>query len=425
MDRRFVAIVALLVVATLAFLRDPSLWLEPRLWAEEGTHYFGSALQRGVLEGLLNVAAAPHNPYLHFVPTAATVVAAHALPLELAPYATATAWALVLLGMELVVLFGRARILEPVPVRILLALSPLIAVGHNENWVNTLGAHFYCDLALLLLLLEAPRVAGRRRAIGLTAFALFTLFSPTSWFLVPAALLLSILRERAHRPYLAILLVDLVLQAILALAVFGATDRSIRDAAALPHLFLTKLLLWPFLGHGAVDAYGAWALGLSPPAFTWAAGGAALVSAALVGVFLAASRRDRTTAVLLLTWLVAAGSFLFLGLSVDRNQLSSAFVGGRYAFFPAMLLVALLAHQLASPQAQRQRQRLRTMAFAALILCMLIVGSLEFSYHGIAARRLHGWPWREEVARFRQDPTYDELRIAPPGWSVRVPASAR
>src|SRR5206468_5148619 len=59
---------ALPAIAALAYSRDPSLFDSPRFWAEEGSNYFGSAVARSFLEGLLNVQAAPHNPYLHPIP---------------------------------------------------------------------------------------------------------------------------------------------------------------------------------------------------------------------------------------------------------------------------------------------------------------------------------------------------------------------
>ena len=423
MGRAGFAILALPLVAVAAFLRDPSMFLAPRFWAEEGTHYFGSALQQGILDGLLNLTAAPHNPYLHALPQIATVVGAHALPLELAPYAAVAAWVLAIVALELAVIFSRAALLDPVPVRFLMALAPLLAVGSNENWASTLGAHFYCNVALVLLLLEAPRVAGHRRTAAIVGFGFLAFLSPTSWLVVPAAAGLCFSSWRTFRPYLALALAVLLLQVAIAFATFERAERSIADAAALPHLFLSKLMLGPIFGHHAVDAYGTWAKGLPPEFFQLTSVGAALIASASIALFWACSRKDATTNALLVTWVSAAGAYLALGLSVDRSQLAPSFVGGRCAYFPAMLLFALVAHQVMRPEPSGRR--LRSIAFAALLLAMMLVGTLEFPYSGIPAFRMRGAPWREEVARFRENPEYNELRMAPPGWTVVVPGDTR
>src|SRR5262249_55599556 len=144
---------------------------------------FQSALERDWIAGLGNVAAAPHNPYFHAVPQISAVIAAPLLPLGTAPLAPTLAWGLSVLAFEIVVAFGRADLLERPLTRAVCALSPLLAVGSFENWANTLGAHFYFDVALLLLGLEAPRVQGRRRGVSIAAFAVFAVLSPTAFVL--------------------------------------------------------------------------------------------------------------------------------------------------------------------------------------------------------------------------------------------------
>lgn len=423
MRRAAFALLTLSIVGAAAFLREPSLFLEPRFWAEEGTHYFGSALSHGIVDGILNVTAAPHNSYFHPIPTLSTVAAAHFLPLESAPCATTIAWILVVAALELVVSFGRAALLDPPAVRFLVALSPLLAVGYTESWVNSGGAHFYCDLALVLLFLESPRVAGVRRYAGLTAFGLFSFLSPTAFVAAPAVVGMTLARWRRQWPYAVVLLAFVALQAAVHVTFFESASRTLEDPAALPHLLLTKFFIWPFLGEQAKYGYGSWARDLDAGAFVLTAIGATALVVLLAGAFVLAARRDETTAVLLVTWVSAAGAYLLLGLSVGRDQLIAAYNGGRYAFLPDMLLFALVAHQLARVDAERHR--LRRLVFAALLGAMLIVGVLEFFPSRLSAVKLRGYPWREEVALHRADPTYDHLRISPPGWVVVVPADAK
>jgi hypothetical protein len=411
-------LLALAFVGIAALFRDPSLFRAPRFWAEEGTRYFQSAATRSLSAGLLNVEATAYAPYLHPIPQLATLVAAHCLPLELAPWATTAAWAATLLTLELVVLFGRAELLDPLPIRVLASLAPLLAVGSKENWVNTLGTHFYCDVALLLLLLEASRVVRARRTVSVAAFAVLAVLSPTSWVLVPAVVLLSLGQWRQHRPYAGALFGAFLLQAVVHFAV-SPHDVRAPNRSVVSHLFVSKLLAWPLLGHEAANAYGSWAEKLSRKEFAVTGACAAAAIVTLVFAFFAVSRKDATTRVLLATWLAAALGYLLLGLDVGRGHLS-IYNGGRYAFLPSMLLFLLLGHQLAGPR----RGGLHRVAFGVPLAAAVIVGISEYRYPEEVASQMHGQPWLAEVRHFREDPTYDHLRIAPPTWVVVMPARA-
>jgi hypothetical protein len=411
----------MMAVGAAIVLRDPYLLAHPRFWAEEGTSYFQSALSHSVLGGLLNVTAAPHNPYFHAVPQISTVLAAHLSPLERAPLVTTLSWALVLYGVELVAVYSRAELMDPLPVRLSVIVAPLLAVGAAENWGNTLGAHFYADVALLLLLLEAPRVEGRRRAAGLVAFVFFAFITPSAFLVAPAAVALCASSWKARRGYAIALGASLLLQ-VLVRTTGGFPGRTLLVSAALPHVFVAKLLLWPFFGASVANAYGAWALALSEGRFLAFAFAVAIVGGA---IFVAAARwgaRDESARVLLFTWLAAAGGYLFLGLGVERGHLASVYNGGRYAFLPSMIAVMFLAHVVWGMQGNTRRSKV---LFGVALAAALVVGVAEYPFPPGVETFMHGPRWLPEVKKFRSDPTYDRLQIAPAGWAVTVPRDAR
>ncbi len=417
MKRTAIAVALFVGVTLAAFLRDPGLFITPRFWAEEGASYFQSAVSRGTLDGLLNLAAAPHNSYFHALPLAATVLAAHAVPLEFAPFVTTLAWVAVFCVFEAAVLTSHAAFLESWPVRTLVAASPLLAVGAAENWANTLGAHFYLDVAMLLLLLEGERATGPRRAVDVWFFALFAIASPTSFVLLPAVLLLGLSDWRRHRPFALTLAAVALFQASVHWTAFSSSSRAAPDAAAIPHVVVVKLLAWPFLGRAAADAYGDLVSRLAPASFAFTAFGAASTVAVLLLVAARAARPDSTSRVLAMTWCAAGLAYVTLGLRVGREQLS-AVNGGRYAFLPSLLLIAFLAHQALSPGRSRRARA----AWAVPLALVVITGMREYSFSGDVGVVIRGAPWRTEVERFRRDATYETLRIAPIPWVVKMPA---
>ena len=411
---------SLLVVALLVYARDPSLFRSPRFWAEEGTNYFGSAITHGFLDGLSNLQAAPYNPYLHLVPHLATLVAAHLVPLTYAPLVTTFAWAAVLLAYELVALFGRAELLRAPWRRALAVATPLLAISDSENWANTLGAHFYCDLALVLLLLEARSSGGRRRAFAIAAFAVLALSSPTSWFLLPAAALLTWKDRKPHAPYLGTLVAVTALNGLVSVFVFPRHVREPPDLVYAPHIVVSKLLLWPLAGWRAATAYVDWVLRLDLGGVRSAALVALVGSTVLAGTFLRYSRRDETTLVLASTYATAVAGYLLFGLGVGRGHLG-LFNAGRYAWFPNALLLLILANQLDFDRRQRPSpfQTIVAVALAAA----LVIGVSEFRYPRPVVTFARAPSWRAEVRHHRRDPNYTLLRIAPGGWVVVVPSN--
>jgi len=403
-------------VAWAIYLRDPRLFESPRLWAEEGSSYFASALGQDAFSGLLNVRAAEHNPYLHAIPQLATWFAANFVSLSLAPVVTSGAWCLIVLALVLVALYGRAAVIEGWQRRCLVLAAPFLAVSNTENWVNTLGAHFWADFALVLLLLEGAVVSGRRRLVGLFAFGVLALLSPTAWVLLPAVIALCMRQWKEHKVYLYILCAVVALDAAVTLLAFPATSRHPASIPEAAHLVTSKLLLWPLTGFETANAYTQYALGLSESAFRLSGLLLAGALVALVVAFVRVSRRDPTTMALLSTHLAATAGFVLLGLHVGRGLLP-LLSGARYSWLPNALLIALLAHQLdgAALRARRPSQ----LVLAAALLASLVVAVHEYRYPDLPW--LRGPDWRAEVERYQLLPEYTTLKIWPRGWAVEVP----
>jgi hypothetical protein len=403
-------------VALAIYARDPRVFESPRLWAEEGSSYFASAVSHDAVSGLLNVKAAEHNPYLHPIPQLATWFAANFVALSRAPVVTTAAWCLIVLALLLVVLYGRAPLLDRWQSRLLVLAAPFLAVSNSENWANTLGAHFWVDYALVLLLLEGEVISGRRRLLGLVAFGLLALLSPTAWILLPAVVALCIVRWKQHRAYLGVLSAVVALDAAITLVVFPATSRHPASIAEAAHLVLSKLLLWPLAGFDVADRYTRRVLGLSESALRLSGWLLAAVLVALGSTLFYISRRDKTTIALLATHLAATLGFVALGLNVGHGLLP-LLSGARYSWLPNALLIVLLAHQLdgALLRARKPSQ----LAFAAALLLCLIVAVHEYRYPD--EPWLRGPDWRAEVERYELLPEYTTLKIWPKGWAVEVP----
>lgn len=409
---------ALPAVAFAVVWRDPSLFKSPRLWADEGTNYLASALRGRWFEALADLRATPYASYLNPVPHLATFVAARFGRLESTPVVTTTVWCLFFGALELCVLYGRAPVLGGPFRRALALVVPLVATNNGENWVNTVGVHYVCDLVVLLLLLEAPHVSGRRRTASVAATGFFAAASQTNWFLLPTAALLYRRDHDGYKPYLRVLALAAFVHLAAAFALHMAGVRSANDFVAVPHVLFVKFVVWPFAGWDRADGYGAFALGLDPASFAVSAVVLALNLVALGIVAFRTIRRDAVTIALASAYVAFIVGYAFLGLDVGRGHLAT-FNGGRYAWLPNSIALLLIGHQI--DFSRRRVSDLRNASFSALLAAGLLVGVVDYRHPKAA----HGPSWRREVRHFRRDPGYHKLRIAPAGWVVDVPQDLR
>ncbi|WP_342381249.1 hypothetical protein NVS55_16445 [Myxococcus stipitatus] len=402
-------------------LREPLLLRSPRFWAEEATVYFEHARDVGVA-----ALATPHLGYYSLFSNLAGFLASLPRP-EAGPWVTT----LLALGIQLIpvalVLAGRIAFLRT-PGRQALALAALILASPSEEvWLNTINSQFHLALASVLLLLESEGEPSRsglwaRRAL----LVLAGMTGPVTCFLLPLFLWRA-WRTRQREAWIQAGLLTACVGAHL--AIWGAAFlREGLEAAsagrARPSLdvistsLVTRALFEPVLGlplaHRLASAV------VRGRALPWRAvllaGGCAVL---LLGWSWAMQYRQRFQVRLLavsgplLAALCMVGS---LG-SGDKSQLVLPTGGyGRYFYVPAVLVLLLVISALAPDENNRFSRMRRALALPLLILA--------FASHtsGLVERRgQHAdWPrWRDEVAAWRQDPTY-RPRIWPPDWRVAL-----
>jgi len=181
----------LLVLAALLIVsRAPDLLFQPRFWAEEATTYFAYAYQNPLLRSLFLVSA-DQASYLAVSASMPATVAAHALPLELAPCATTFSSFLIQLAPFVMVLLGRSSLWKTLGQRamtcLILLFGPPLLVG--EVWLNSINAQVYCGIIAVVLLFEQTEGRGRRVAWSYRVVLGFCgLAGPYTGFLTPAFL---------------------------------------------------------------------------------------------------------------------------------------------------------------------------------------------------------------------------------------------
>ena len=399
-------------VSIIAF-RSPLLWTQPRFWEEEGYVYFREAWNSGSTAALLKI-------YAGYIDLSANIPASLAalVSLELAPLIT-TLCALVFQSIPVAIIaFSRAEFWQT-PLRKLTGLALIITVPMtSEIWLNTTTSKVHLALAVALLLLEAKATYGWGRQLAYTALAFLSgLSSPMPCFLLPFALLGAYrTRTRLALGVAGGLLLATLLQGVLMVSFPSDKNVSERLRTAIPAVQIPALasrcVVLPFAGPQAAYQAGNLMMKASPARNhpeAWLGINAASVALITgLGILLYRNRRENTA--------ILAGAAVWLAV---LSQVTGTAQVEEFMLFPlwniryyyasiSLLLLALL---------EQAQPRSRHWMSLVLVCLALLHGTWGYrSFHW----RSDAWPkWRDEVAKWRQDPTHP-LMVWPPGKPLRL-----
>ncbi len=180
MNKRQLAGFFFLLLA-LAFIRNPAFLLEPRIWAEEGTIYIQTYLERGFWGSLF----LPHLGYYSFFNNVVVALGMSVFGLKWIAFSLSYASLIVMLLVLASPLFLTSSLWDTLEKKLLLIVFSLL-IGTAEIWLNTVNMQFFLGLYSCYYLLSdneklRPLYLWIARALLLTA----SLSGVTSVILLP------------------------------------------------------------------------------------------------------------------------------------------------------------------------------------------------------------------------------------------------
>jgi len=412
----------LLGSAAVMILRAPGFFLEPRIWAEEGTVYMAYAYNHSFWQALV----APHQGYYGLFPNLATILAL-AFGVEHAP--TVTTW--LSFGAQLlpiaIIAWSNGSIWRVWYRRLLGVLVVLFAASSGEVWLNTINAQFYFNIAVFLLLLEDSRTFVKwRRWLYAFILAFSALTGAVSCFMLPMYILKAIWeRSRGSVLQAGILSLGTLVQVM---AWWSSRDANLGlpsrlgnlDYPSLIAVIVNRTVVAPILGQSLAGLTAELLMAVRT------AGGAVynLLTAGLSIGFLAL--------LIALCWrnpkqgILMAGSYLLVvSLSIatalvapgdPKFLLVYPYGAIRYFYSPSVMLLLLLTANIDLPAPKP-----RWLTWFSLILLLAGLVSGAWHYAGdIEQFRGANWPnWSWEINRWKADPEH-EVRIWPPPWTMKL-----
>jgi hypothetical protein len=411
--------------------RAPNLLVAPRLYAEEGSRFFSFAFAHSVPESLAYVYS--HAGYLNLGTNLAVTLAAHAVPLEVAPYVTVA----VALGVQSlpfwILLYGRSALFQGWPSKIAACAIALFAPTVNaEVWLNTLQLQVFLGFVALLILFEELDGLGRlRRWTYRGLLALGGLTGVYTVFLQPVFLLRA-LRDRRRESVVQLAIVSAALLAQVVIVALTLSDNPRRLRSLSVYLSPDQALAYVSHFHLAVPLLGEpLAEALRERLGDLGRAGFFLLFAVAAAWTVRDWRQKRLAPSDARPMLLIA--FALLAVATSLLALRGK-TGGRYAVLSGWIVLLYL---LAGARVARRRWIARS---CAVFLAFALLAGAR-AYREPATLRCDGShsrnDWRQEIARWRREPVRarffrvkpsDQVAICPSGWPMqleRKPEGAR
>lgn len=400
----------LILFALLAYFREPSLFLEPRIWAEDGTHAL-----RAIFHNESWTALGWHHEYFRITSNIGALLTTRIFTVEDAGLVFTVVALLVMLLIPAVILTGRSPLWDTPAKKAVACLFVLAAPFSDKIWLNMNGSHYYLAVLAAVLLAEVDAGGGGllRRCSHRLLLAFSSLGGVLPCLLTPLFLLRFLqVRKREVLIAFGIMSVGTLIQFVLVLLWEGdkppRTGPPTADFAG--WIALAKSVLMIF-GESSTQ----WATDRARTE-GWTHAGKFIFVAWLVGWTAVAWLLRRSIALYFV--LAGVGLLMFallFGIGGENQRLFLFhYLGNRYFYASNFLFLIALFTVFGEC---RKKIGVPIAAFCAFFLATFVVANLFDPYwrEGVIDPGLPRW--EEEVATWREDPNH-VLQLWPKGFRL-------
>ncbi|MCZ6672755.1 MAG: hypothetical protein O7C75_07435 [Verrucomicrobia bacterium] len=397
--------VVLTLAALLVFLRVPRILLEGRFWAEDGVLYFRQAYISG---NDLGTFLSSEVGYYSLINRIIGYVSGNWLPLDYAPLLHCWVAFFFLLLPVLILLFSKLPGIETSWQKLLGIGLVLFVTPNLETWLSLALSQFHNGLAVALILVSK---SDRRWMRWIRYFTLIVagLNSPFPCFFVPFFWLIWIINRDSEKLLECILLSVFTL--IQAWVVISLPDSGLRplflSLSFLPYALIVKQFLLAFGGWSFADGHVSelrriflenyWL-------FSW-------VVPAVYGaiICLIVRYKDKVAGFLFFSGIFVLILSVIGDLGMPNPEARIIYldviIGGRYFFVPNMLF--FLSLLVLSSNERGIWDKAISLTIKGLLVWVIVVGIFNYNPNSKYAEDFFVGPsWKEEIAKWREDPSY-------------------
>jgi hypothetical protein len=390
--------------------RNISLFLEPRLWKEDGAFFLAKASCSNFWNTI--TLRDPESGFLNLIGNIGGYLASTLVPLTEAPYVTTYLSFLIQVIPFLIILFGCSYIFTTGPKKFFGCLAVLLGPpATGDLWLNLGGAPAYLGVTAVIILMEdmgdisLPRLLFYGFLVGLAGLS-----GPYTIILWPAFFLRILVENRRSSFFLfGILTLAFLVQVTSAFSdaqnwgdiVPQGLDLVRRLELALNRHFLTPILT-EYNSYRLINYFG-----LDQPR-SWAAGSCFLALSLIITVtiFLLTNFQFTKPQIQLVLSFILSAFFTTIFADIQNLQNVNFFTGG------ITLLFILITH---IGDEQDWPREILDISSAVLLITGILLGASRFFNSPEFICEIDACPqWKAEVQQLSKDPEYNPL-----SWSLR------
>jgi hypothetical protein len=400
-DLRF-RIILVVCGILLIVLREPALFIYPRLWAEEGTIFYAFARHHSVWE----IFTTSHVGYLTLFNSLVSTIQAKLFSVENAACVSTYMGFLVQLTPICIIAFTAHKFWDSAFKKIICVLT-IILVTAPELWVNTTNSHFIFGLiTFLIMIIYAPDLSIFQKYFFRAMLFIGGLTGPASIFFTPA-FLLKAYREKSKEKYIqaGIMLLCACIQALVILYSILYNNKynrlSVHDLKTTRYHFIIDN--FSLLPHTNLFSFQLFSLDFIT------------LFGLLIGVFyvyLLIKNFKNSDYLIPLLSLIPVAVFSTLG-SLDMAG------GTRYAYIPTCILMIVILSEIFELSLRKMRYAALFVTGSCFLINLLCYKPIinQWAYMPIYPK------WKVEVAKWRADTSYlpkTHPALNNDGWPVKL-----
>ena len=387
----------------LIILREPALFLTPRIWAEEGFIFYSFALRHSVWD----IFTTAHVGYLTLFNSIVSTLQAKVFSVENAATVSTYMGFLVQLVPIYIISFTTCKLWNS-PLKKIFCAFIVVIVMAPELWLNTTNSHFIFGLITFLVMVISATTLSRFQKYFFRALLFIGgLTGPASIFFTPT-FLFKAYREKSKEKYIqaGILTICAFIQAfVIVYSIFFNNTYKRLSVHNLSisryHFIIDNFSLLPHSSHFSYQLFSFDIITLF---------------GVLIGcfyVYLLVKNRNKNEYLIPLLSLMVVAVFSTLG-SLDMAG------GARYGYIPTCILLIIITSEVFQLDFNRIKYIALPLFTISLFVNLIWYRSVlhEWMYQATAPK------WKEEVAKWRADSTYlpkthpDIARID--NWPVKL-----
>jgi len=407
-NRLAISIIAPLIIV----FRDPSLFIAPRFWAEEGAFWFAYAFSHNWIDTIFSAFCGYYNFYPHI----AALLASRIVPLEYAPVVTTVMAFIVQVIPVMIIVWDDSILWNSSLKKITWTAIILLAPESSAIWLNTNGSQYYLSLITILILLADTGLGSLFKKYFYRMLVMIAGLSGVLSCLITPFFFFKAWRTKNHENFIqaGILFVCSLVQLSIVFSTQHPDRLNHPDLATVALIVLVRNFIAPF-SISLASQFRTFLLNFYNNSIFSMIGYGALITEIMVLWYFKRKISDKKSILIIGSFLLLTFFSTYFAIAGKNGMaLLNARVGNRYYYTTNVLVLVMIF--LSIDFQSRRFTHIVTSGLSIILLAIALIQGGSIFINGKLKKE--NWPiWRKEIVIWKKNPSY-KPKIWPTGWRV-------